>query len=139
MDIIYLYPNSKSGQLTGTYTDVDDPYDAPDDDATYVWNLVCSSSTYSDIYGIEDQEEIGLISQVTVHYRWKTSGTAGCWCRLITHSEAYFVNENVSSPSSYKNESKVWTVNPFTDEVWTWEEINDLKIQIISRNGDGVR
>ena len=40
-DVLHLYPNSEiSGSLTGTYTDVDDPHDSPDEDATYVQNNV---------------------------------------------------------------------------------------------------
>ena len=139
MDLKYLYPNSEiSGVLFGTFSDVDDPYNAPDEDATYVEYRVCIG-TGADLYGIQDQEDIGTIAQITVYYRWRSvtlgeeGEVAGCWCKIKTHGTEYYISTSVTPSTTYKTENKVWTTNPYTGEAWTWEEINDLQIKILSQ------
>lgn len=135
-DVLYLYPDSIiSGDLNGGYYSICDLYDAPDEDASFVENAVCGDSTYSSLYGLQDSEAIGAaISKITVYYRWKYTGdnAAGCWCQIKTHDTLYYINEVVNAPVAYRTDSKEWVNNPFTGAAWTWAEINDLKLQIIS-------
>jgi len=140
MDTLYLYPNSEiSGDLAGSWYSVNQPYNEPDEDASFVQNNVCGASVYEDIYGIQDQVDIGTISKVTILYRWRTFtleeglGEAGCFCYIQTHENTYMVQDTVIPSATYKNESKEWITNPFTGVAWTWEEINDLKIKIASK------
>jgi len=134
-DLLYLYPNSDVvNGLRGTFADIDDPAATPDDDTTYVEQLSCPNFTAAALYGLPNSVDLGPIDKITVYYRWRSTGTntAGCWCQIKTHGANYYVEESVTLSLTYHVLSKQWTTNPFTGAAWTWAEINDLQLYIIS-------
>ena len=107
----------------------------PDGDATSIWTSEEDSMTYSDLYNIPDitLPEGAVIDKIEVFNHAKAS---------IVYEEAYpqlcifmrTYDTNYASPAIqltsdvYHDESYVWTINPFTGNAWTEEEINALQI-----------
>lgn len=137
---IYIYPNEEiSGDLIGAYTDIDDEHDNPDDDTTYVTaDEEGDPEEYaSSLYGFQNPSDIGLITKVTVYYRYKTISddpgyVIGVYCRLLVDAlEYYNVDPDAEASENYVTLSKSWSQNPRTEANWTWTQINDLAAQIL--------
>ncbi len=103
-----------------------------DDDATLVAS-VHPNQYRSDLYQLTNYMEAGgfeTINSVTVHFR--VAGSPGAIARaIIRTNDSYFKgNDEIHPGGGYADMSYQWTVNPDTDEAWTWDEINELQAGI---------
>jgi hypothetical protein len=103
-----------------------------DDEITYVANWQ-HNQYRSDLYKLTDYIDAGGwedINSVTVHFR--VAGESGARARAIIKTNGtYFAgNDEIHPGGDYIDMSYQWTVNPATDEAWTWDEINELQAGI---------
>jgi len=119
---------------------VDDPYDAlPDSNTTYVY--------YTNPVEVRDLYELGYsypidpieleqiktksIARAIVHFNVAQSGTGGTAAPLIkTHGTVFDGYEEALS-AAWTPFSQTWPINPETNSVWTWDEIDNLQAGII--------
>lgn len=119
---------------------VDDHWNHPDDDATYVST---ESSRYweRDLYQLSGYTGIGgeeTISNVTVYFRYAAGGNydVRAMAALKTNGQVYEGPTLTHTGTSWVTESWSSSLNPATDNPWTWEEINNLQAGITIR-GNG--
>ncbi|MFA5559815.1 MAG: hypothetical protein WDA59_10285 [Methanofastidiosum sp.] len=145
MAIIYLYPNSnltpnelKSYGANG-YLAIDDPYNSPDNDTTYVYGdyTLDGDWKYSH-YGFGNiPYDYGIISKVTVYCRSRKYNTnttymgfVGGACFYLRNNGNYSLVGNGQDSYSWNTINKEYTKNPWTNLNWTFSEVNSLLIRI---------
>ena len=141
-EIEYLYPTADSSigihnqypDSGNHYDKVDDPHDDPDEDDTYVyenWNVY-----YTDLYEIQNTSipTGSTINSVGVWIRVKVGGRYKC--ALKTHGNTYYGTE-YTPPGGWQPWAHYWSTNPYTGEVWTLDEINDLLVGVSAKRYTG--
>jgi len=123
---IELTPKPASGT---NWQEVDEV--APDWNGTYVfWNSDMTKKR--DLYDIPDHTtESGVISSVTIYNynRSLAGGTSYHYTYLKTHGTEYDVEHFHPNPGTqWTLYSDEYLTNPFTNDAWTWDEIDDLLI-----------
>jgi hypothetical protein len=115
---LYQYPTTGEN-----WEKVDDGI--PDGDATYVYII---EDNALDLYAIEDPPiNIGIINSVTIYaYCRKERGSPDLYICIRTHGTTYEFGPYGLSPG-YEYYSSILTTNPYTNQPWTWDEINDLQ------------
>ena len=145
MATIYLYPdkNLTPAELesygASGYQAIDDIYSNPDNDSTYLYGDYINDWRYSH-FGFEQIDESGTISKVTVYYRSRIYNPDYPTHDFNVTPEFYlrnngnfnYVGEGSENKSSYETRSKEYIKNPFTDQNWTIQEVNELIIRIAS-------
>ena len=131
---IYLYPDGTyhSGctayPLVAHNLNVDDEYDIPDDDTSYVWMM--GTSTVTDLYTIQNTTETGTINYVRVFARAKSYlymlGT-GAYYRILANYSGTTSRESKTLTTGYNTNSYLLTSTP-SGGAWNWTAINSLKI-----------
>jgi hypothetical protein len=104
-----------------------------DGDATYVYTT--STSTTRDTYTFTSTSATGTINSVTIYIvaRATSSGTAQTVVR-ISGSNYYGTSNTLTT--SYTVYSTTYTLNPGTDNAWTWANINALDAGVrLARSG----
>jgi len=98
----------------------------PDDATTYVRHNLTSYAT--DTYALPAGEGIGDIDKVTVFARCYGISGSYNYAKTVsrTHGTLYQgIEHNLSA--NWENLSTEYTVNPYTNQPWTWTEINALE------------
>lgn len=102
--------------------------ETPDEDATYIYT---DDYLYDrDLYALPDPTHGGTITQVEVFVRFRntqTSFNVGAQASIRTHDNTYDGDEHWTKSMDYQTISHVWATNPFTDDPWTWAEIDALQ------------
>ena len=115
------------------YDKIDDPRNVPDADATYVYSDV--SATAYDLFLLEDTSiTSGTINYVKVFSRAKSYELAqhedGLYKIIVTDDACsnIYKSSDINLTTGYTIYNNIWTENPRTDAVWTWDNINNLQI-----------
>jgi len=97
----------------------------PDGDSTYVYII---EGNALDLYAINDSLiNIGIINSVTIYaYCRKEKGSPDLYICIRTHETTYEFGP-YDLKQGYNNYSRILTTNPYTNQPWTWNEINDLQ------------
>ncbi|MFC1918239.1 hypothetical protein ACFLXH_06285 [Chloroflexota bacterium] len=105
---------------------VDDP--SPDDLDTYVYTDRHNRFD-SDLYQLQNGTGAGDINGVTVYFRFAGENHADAEARayISTYGDEYHGTTYESNEEHFTTRSETWTVNPTTNEPWTWTEINTLE------------
>lgn len=103
-----------------------------DEDATYVQMNASAGFEGYDLYELEDLPIAkGTASKITIYMRMRRNGTETHTSypriRIKTHGTVYGY-QYVEPGNTWANISQELTLNPFTGEAWTVEEVNDLQI-----------
>jgi len=98
-----------------------------DEDATYVYTQF--GATELDTYNITNHiQGTGAINSVTVYIRARaTSGTHAVEVAIRTYGTNDFGSYTSPVSTSYTDISAIWTENPYTNNAWTWAEIDALE------------
>ena len=146
MAIEYLYPDGdKSTGFTSKgggdhYIEVDDSYDEPDDDGTYVYRAPTMGS--QDCYTSENHSEgSGTINSLTIYVRAKKTDSKAANAQTVigidevgdTKSDSHAVT------TSYADYSDEYNQNPWTSSAWTWSEIDNLYIGLAYQGDSTIR
>jgi len=124
------------------YLNIDEA--TPDEDATYIYNAYVVTNWREDLYNIPDlpPDDTGPFEKVTIHARLKQIRgmpyTGEARIILKTHGTIYRSSLIKPLPTWWVNKSWTINLNPFTNEPWTRQEINDLQIGIRLRAYWGV-
>jgi len=130
-----LRPNA-----AGTYTQCDAVGDTAnylcvdeavsDGDTTYV--RTWGGATELDTYNIEDHTTgSGNVTDVYAYtYTRVDSGTHDAEVAIRTNSTDYFGGYTSGVPTTYTYLSANWDNNPFTNNPWTWAEVDALEIGV---------
>jgi hypothetical protein len=133
---LWLYPNGDyhSGctavGAANNYQCVDDPYDIPDEDATYTW---CNrTSTITDMYTLQNHTtETGTINYVRVYSRAKSylyaQAATGLYRILAWHSGTTARSSDFDLTTDYNNFSLILTTTP-SGAAWNWTAVDNLRI-----------
>ncbi|MBA7652179.1 hypothetical protein ES703_60009 [subsurface metagenome] len=80
------------------------------------------------------QQGSGIINSVTVYGRFRNGAAQNGYQSVVvfTHGEVYSY-EWYWLPVAWTTQSYSWSVNPYTGEPWTWEEIDNLEIGVIDK------
>lgn len=84
-----------------------------------------------DLYNISDSGVgFGAISQIRVWFVSRAYPSYGRACAplLKTHDIVYTGTPQSGPDDNFRAHSQDWTTNPYTEDPWTWDEINDLQI-----------
>lgn len=137
---LYLRPNStisagieQQYPASGSHHEKIDEETA-DDNSTYLRQSGYDEEGY-DYFGLPDPSAMGSINSVKLVVRGMGTGWSHCYGRIKTHNTLY--GEVNCEGSSYETVEKTWSTNPNTGQAWTWQEINDLQIQIELNVWDG--
>lgn len=145
-----LYPNGRGSftQLfrtgdTANWRCVDET--SADDDTTYVYLSSTGESVGIDTYsiGFVPSSYSGRIKSVTVHARAKreafaAGGKADMYIITRTNSVQY-TSDVIETAAGWNDYSQSYTLNPNTGLLWTWDEIDQLRIGVfLDIAGDGV-
>ncbi len=104
-----------------------------DGDATYVKSA--NNSYITDLYSAQNHSSgSGTIKNVTVWIFCRASGVSGsnipkARTAILTHFTNYFGPTN-DLTTSYANFSTLYTANPYTNNTWTWDEIDAMEIGV---------
>lgn len=135
-----LRPNADGHELdysvypadTIHYVAVDDV--TPDADSTYVY---VTPQNKEDYWGLQDSTRTGTINSVTVWLRVKHDTGAEKFKICIYTYGTEFKSADIVDTTTWTDYSETWTTNPYTVSAWTWTEIDDLEIGIMSINVGG--
>jgi hypothetical protein len=107
-----------------------------DGDGTYVYST--SNGWRYDTYQIQNHtSESGTIIKVTIYIRARGIGGTGRAMTVIrTHNTEYQGTQNTLT-NSYIVYSTEYTTNPFTNNAWTWDEIDALEAGVRLRTTSG--
>lgn len=133
---LYLYPNGAWASCCTAvgaplnYQCVDDTYDTPDDDSTYVWHNRTTMCT--DMYILPNHTtESGTINYVRVYARAKSSlypqSSTGSYRILAYHSGVTARSSDIDITTDYNTYSYVMTSTP-SGAAWNWNAIDALRI-----------
>lgn len=137
---LILYPNAADSMThmlpigaAANYLCVDEDYDIPDEDTTYVYTK--STSVVTDVYRLPNHtSETGTINYVKVYARTKsnlyTQGGAGIFKILASTSALTYYSSDINLSTDYTTYNNIWLLNPETSLAWTWADIDNLKIGI---------
>jgi hypothetical protein len=106
---------------------------APDDDATYVYTN--NTGFTKDLYNLPASTGSGSINHIKVYFRARGYGSFGGtegYATIRTHGSDYN-GATQSIPTSYTTYSHQWANNPYTNQPWTWSEIDALQIGTVGR------
>ena len=110
----------------------------PDDWSTYVYTD--SKSFQRDLYNIPDHSAgSGNIDSVAVYFRFATdddskkTDMARARALIKTHDSVFEGTVERVDDSTFITRAYQWTVNPYTREAWTWDEIDNLQIGVAIR------
>jgi len=111
-----------------------------DGDITYVFTT--SNEWENDLYTPPPHSEgSGTVLSVTVFMVSKASASPiqdSARILISTHGQAYYGTEELMT-TDYASYSHEWDINPYTDEAWTWDEIDALQIGVGIRKAGPVR
>ncbi len=119
---------------------VDD--ETPDEDATAVMQGGPYTSTRTDLYNLTNLLGApAIINKVTIYARWRRQGgyayAIDFYHKIKTHGVVY-TGPRFDYLGGYRTDFSEITVNPFTDEPWTVEEVNNLQAGITLEYYHGV-
>jgi len=100
-----------------------------DEGATYVSTL-SSKHWERDLYQLTNAVDgEGTIGSIVVYFRFAAGGNydASAMAEIKTNGTVFSGPTETQHGTEFVTGSYNWTVNPATDEPWTWEEINDLQ------------
>ena len=129
--------NGEQYPTSGEHWDKVDEVTA-DGDTTYLSTPTNSGSNREERFEIENATQSGVIDSVKVYVRAKTLSTSypgTLYIAVKTHEKKYTQNVSDDLTGAYKTLSHTWTVNPYTNQPWTWEEVNNLLIGFDFRSG----
>jgi len=99
---------------------------SPDDGDTYVYATAPPPHYARDLYTLQDSTgSSGDISAVTVYFR--VSGEGAAKASIKTGGEIYNGTEECVDGPEFVNKTYSWAVNPFTNEEWTWSDVDELQ------------
>ena len=148
MEVEYLYPNSNLSlqQLEDYggdgYQCIDDPYNSPDNDSSYLYSLNnYGGYWYRSYFGLTNLAiENAVITKITVYMRVRIYNTDASVFSTTMMPHLYLRNEGGDSidvfgeyydgRTSYHTESKEYTTNPITGKAWTVNELNNIYISL---------
>ncbi len=148
MEVEYLYPNSNLSlqQLEDYggdgYQCIDDPYNSPDNDSSYLYSLNnYGGYWYRSDFGLTNLAiENAVITKITVYMRVRIYNTDASVFSTTMMPHLYLRNEGGDSidvfgeyydgRTSYHTESKEYTTNPITGKAWTVNELNNIYISL---------
>jgi hypothetical protein len=133
---LYLYPDGDyhSGCSAvgagNNYQCVDDAYDIPDEDTSYVWMI--NPSTVTDMYTLQNHtSETGAINYVRIYARCKSNlypqSASGLYRILANHSSATSRSIDINMTTDYNTYNYLLTSTP-SGAAWNWTAIDNLKI-----------
>jgi hypothetical protein len=133
---LLLRPNADtSDDHLGTYPSgahyacVDDS--TPDWDSTYVYAITTNFWT-DDTYALPNPSLTGTINYVTIHAVGRTTGIGALQLSLQTEGQEFDGSNNPGTDfpltTTYQEYTKMWSRNPATGLVWTWQQIDSLQI-----------
>ena len=137
---LILYPDAADSlkEMTAVgagdnYLCIDEAYDVPDDDTTYVYTT--DTSVVTDIYRLPNHtSETGTINYVKVFARAKSHNLAqagtGVYKLLVSTGAATYSSSDINLTTDYTVYYNYWTENPATSAAWTWADIDNLKIGV---------
>lgn len=135
---------TQTWQTAGTYTDVDDPVGAPDDDTTYILadGDGGGSGTFARFAYATPTVPAGSTSiSVRVILRAKvTTGTVASALRVLVNSTTYTASAH-DLTGSYVDYSDTWATNPNTAAAWTVDDVNGsgaAPLQEIAFSASGI-
>jgi hypothetical protein len=144
-DTVIINPNvpGDNTELPTQYPDsgehwdkVDDPHNNPDDSATYVSTLT-SNHWEKDLYNLSSPAYSGdeEITSVIVYFRFAAGGdyNVRAMAEVKTHDTDYSGDTFTHYGTGFVTESWQLLTNPYTGEVWTWEEIDNLQAGVTMR------
>jgi len=124
-NIPYTY-SSTVGDIMRNYLMVDE--DVPDDGDTLVGTDNYVMGWARDLYSIQNHTGgHGNVDSVTVYIRSRHENNYPK-ALLMTYGTIY--EQSLGSSTTWATHSYTWTVNPFTGNAWTWDEIDDLQIGV---------
>ena len=143
MPILTLRPNSdvsvQMTRSTGSYNygNVDESIADDGDYNCYLSPVTADSVTLIDKLGLPNHSsQAGTINSVTVYIRHKWISYTGGASIYIGVNDNY--GSNITPTSSWVTSSRAMTTNPGTSVAWTWQNIDDMVIDIKTIvNGDG--
>jgi hypothetical protein len=110
--------------------------ESADEDTTHVsWTSMAPSiARREDSYNIENPTiGLGRIDKITVYVRGKVNsipmGTPKIRTLIRTYNTDYF-GTDTDLTTSYNDYDTEYTLNPETNTLWTWEEINSLEVGV---------
>jgi len=105
----------------------------PDGDASYIFVLQEGEGRWCGIlYQLTDHTGNGTINSVTVYARVRSySGDGYAKTTMNLPNEDPSESSKFDVGSSYSNISKTYTLNPYTNAPWTWQEIDDLRAGVV--------
>jgi len=146
----YLYPNASGDTTTlpgqypasGSHWDkVDDPFNNPDDDSTYVYSS--GVGTNADLYNLTDFSVGGQaqINWVSVHLRGKVMNPAQAdFVRIYLRVDGTtYYGSQLPYQSSYQNIFSQYSTNPKTGLSWTDSDLDNLQAGIYIVGWGGSR
>lgn len=133
---LFLYPNGNYHNdctavgAASNYLCVDENYDVPDDDTTYVW--ASNVSTVTDMFTLENHTtETGTINYVKIFTRAKshlyTQSGSGVYRILANHSAVTSRGIDNNLTTDYNYFSYMLTSTP-SGAAWNWTAVDNLKI-----------
>jgi hypothetical protein len=115
---------------TNNYQCVDESYDVPDEDTSYVWMM--NPSTVTDMYTLQNHTtETGTINYVRIYARCKSNlypqSATGLYRILANHSSVTSRSADNNLTTDYNTYSYLLTSTP-SGAAWNWTAIDNLKI-----------
>jgi hypothetical protein len=107
-----------------------------DGDSSYVET---STQNLRDTYALNDLPASGIVNRVKVYAVARRLSTGASFRIMIrTHGNDYF-SGSFTPASSYAYYSYSWDRNPYTNDVWTFNEVNSLEVGVQCTGTRGVR
>lgn len=97
------------------------------DDTEYV--LATTTPALRDFYNFQNTSQLGVIEKIETFTRYNGVGTGTFRTYIKTHGVEYFLWSSDYS-GTWKWTTHTLTLNPNTNNPWTWDEVNDLQIGI---------
>jgi hypothetical protein len=111
------------------YACVDDL--TPNGDTDYVYAQYTNFWT-DDTYALPNPAHTGTVNYVTIHAVGRTTGIGALQLALQTEGQEFDGSNNPGTDfpltTTYQEYTKMWSRNPATGLVWTWQQIDSLQI-----------
>ncbi|MFC1954677.1 LamG-like jellyroll fold domain-containing protein [Chloroflexota bacterium] len=130
---VTLRPNAAGDATQNTANPSVPNWQNVDEEAVdYYSSYVCTEEDigwYKDLYNLTDPDLSGMISNVTIYATW-TNVDSYPDAKILVKTHATEYSTTVSGSSGWTLSSKSYTDNPYTNDPWTWDEIDDLQAGI---------
>lgn len=129
------HPDFSHNTGATNYEAIDDAWDSPDGNTTYIYIASASATNdYEDYYNLSDITSVWDASYIEYKIRWKgnTSKTSkyGLGLRYLGDDLDYLVYEDMHENDSYVTYTGKFSVNPFTGLQWDNSSLNNLTVLI---------